>query len=583
MTVSATHRFNSFIPNGVVLVFGFTFRCDDVAWVSVLLDNVVVGGYTVLLNVDQTASPGGTVTFAVAPVGTLLVVKRDTQLTQTTVYNPYGRFPAKSHETALDKLTLQTQDFAELASRVAVAAIGSPPIVITYPPYVANKVWAWDPTVNGRVINTDGSVEAVNAAAASAAAALASQNAAAASANSAAASYDSFDDRYLGPKSSAPTLDNDGNALLVGALYWNTTNSTLHAWTGTAWVILVLDAAGLNVANIFTLAQTIQSAAPQQVFIETDAAADNRRWDIIAEAESLRIRTINDANNVAVDIIRAERTGTTIDSVTIGPDATINGVKVGRGAGGITSNTAVGASALNANTSGTNGTAIGSNALAVNTIGGANTAVGRSALAANIIGANNTAVGNSALAVNTNSNNTAVGNGALAVNTSGSENTAVGAGGLNANTTGSGNTAISPRDASGFYSPVFNPVGENNRFCLGSTGVTNAYVQVAWTVVSDARDKRDIGGVPHGLDFVSRLKPVSYRFKMSREDDTPNGPLRYGFLAQDILALEGPDSVIVDSEDAEKLRMVDQHMIAVMVKAIQELKAEFDAYKAARP
>ncbi len=36
-------------------------------------------------------------------------------------------------------------------------------------------------------------------------------------------SYDSFDDRYLGAKSSAPSVDNDGNALLTGAIYWNTT------------------------------------------------------------------------------------------------------------------------------------------------------------------------------------------------------------------------------------------------------------------------------------------------------------------------------------------------------------------------
>ena len=62
-----------------------------------------------------------------------------------------------------------------------------------------------------------------------------SATAAAASATAAAASYDSFDDRYLGAKSSAPTLDNDGNALVTGALYWNTPAATMFAWTGSAW------------------------------------------------------------------------------------------------------------------------------------------------------------------------------------------------------------------------------------------------------------------------------------------------------------------------------------------------------------
>jgi hypothetical protein len=62
-----------------------------------------------------------------------------------------------------------------------------------------------------------------------------SATAAAASATAAAASYDSFDDRYLGAKSSAPTLDNDGNALIEGALYWNSVTDTMFAWTGSAW------------------------------------------------------------------------------------------------------------------------------------------------------------------------------------------------------------------------------------------------------------------------------------------------------------------------------------------------------------
>jgi hypothetical protein len=66
------------------------------------------------------------------------------------------------------------------------------------------------------------------AAAVSAAAALVSEN-------NAAASYDSFDDRYLGSKSSAPSVDNDGNTLLTGALYWNSSVNTLYIWTGSAW------------------------------------------------------------------------------------------------------------------------------------------------------------------------------------------------------------------------------------------------------------------------------------------------------------------------------------------------------------
>jgi len=46
-----------------------------------------------------------------------------------------------------------------------------------------------------------------------------------------------------------------------------------------------------------------------------------------------------------------------------------------------------------------------------------------------------------------------------------------------------------------------------------------------------------------------------------------------------VLALEGANPVIVDNEDADKLRMIDSHMIPVLVKAIQELSAEVDSLK----
>jgi hypothetical protein len=62
-----------------------------------------------------------------------------------------------------------------------------------------------------------------------------SATAAAASATAAANSYDSFDDRYLGSKSSAPSVDNDGNALIEGALYWNSVDNAMYAWTGSEW------------------------------------------------------------------------------------------------------------------------------------------------------------------------------------------------------------------------------------------------------------------------------------------------------------------------------------------------------------
>lgn len=85
--------------------------------------------------------------------------------------------------------------------------------------------------------------QATNAAA-SASSAASAQTAAEAARDSALAAYDNFDDRYLGAKSSNPTLDNDGNALLAGALYYNTTVPEMRLYTGSAWVAAYVSGAG---------------------------------------------------------------------------------------------------------------------------------------------------------------------------------------------------------------------------------------------------------------------------------------------------------------------------------------------------
>ena len=73
------------------------------------------------------------------------------------------------------------------------------------------------------------------AAASSATAAAGSATAAAGSATDAADKYDEFDDRYLGEKASDPTLDNDGDALVIGAIYFNTSDNEMKVYTSSGW------------------------------------------------------------------------------------------------------------------------------------------------------------------------------------------------------------------------------------------------------------------------------------------------------------------------------------------------------------
>jgi hypothetical protein len=246
-----------------------------------------------------------------------------------------------------------------------------------------------------------------------------------------------------------------------------------------------------------------------------------------------------------------------------------------------TDNTALGYQSGYTNTTGGDNTSVGVNSLYDNT-GSYNTAVGKLALRYSTTASGNTAVGYTALyATTTGGQNVAVGNSAGSAITTGQYNACFGKSAGQNITTGEENICIGY--FAGCEAGVFNLTTQNFRVVMGENAITNAYIKVAWTVTSDARDKTNINPIPHGLDFVKQLNPVSYNFKKSREDDTPHGNKRYGFLAQDILALEGEENVIIDNEQVDHLKYQGEALVPVLVKAIQELKAEFDAYKASHP
>ena len=84
------------------------------------------------------------------------------------------------------------------------------------------------------------------------------QTAAEAARDAALSALDNFDDRYLGAKTSDPTLDNDGNALVSGALYFNTTTNVMKVYDGSAWRAAYADVSGALLAsnNLSDLANT---------------------------------------------------------------------------------------------------------------------------------------------------------------------------------------------------------------------------------------------------------------------------------------------------------------------------------------
>ena len=109
------------------------------------------------------------------------------------------------------------------------------------------------------------------ASASSATSAASSATSATSSATAAAASYDDFDDRYLGPKSSNPATDNDGDTLVVGALYFNTTTNIMMTYTGSAWQSIATGGTGLLASNNLS---DVQSASTSRTNLGVAIGSD---------------------------------------------------------------------------------------------------------------------------------------------------------------------------------------------------------------------------------------------------------------------------------------------------------------------
>jgi hypothetical protein len=259
-------------------------------------------------------------------------------------------------------------------------------------------------------------------------------------------------------------------------------------------------------------------------------------------------------------------------------------------------NSAVGFRSLNKLTTGADNACLGDVSLYSVTTGIGNVGIGSDAGKSITTGTYNTVVGFGATANSagaTGTANAAIGAGALAKITSGSFNSVLGSEAGNNVTTGFGNVILGAYTAAGSIVPVFDVTTENNRVVVGTAATTNAYIQVAWSVVSDQRDKTDIDNIGYGLDFIKKLRPVKFKRDNRNRYDTgiPDGSKKdekytLGFLAQDVAAAEkdlgATDLLIADDEKPDNLKLVETSMIPVLVKALQELKAEFDAYKAAQ-
>ena len=121
---------------------------------------------------------------------------------------------------------------------------------------------------------------------------------------------------------------------------------------------------------------------------------------------------------------------------------------------------------------------------------------------------------------------------------------------------------------------------QSNRIIMGNTSHTCACIQIAWTTPSDIRDKCIFGPVPHGKSFLNNINPITFSFKNRETNELKDNRKRYGFSAQEVLAAEGEEPVIVGTENPDKLGFTSDFIIPILVNAVKELTKDVEELRA---
>ena len=222
------------------------------------------------------------------------------------------------------------------------------------------------------------------------------------------------------------------------------------------------------------------------------------------------------------------------------------------------------------------------------TTGDGNIVIGNAALISSTDGTSTVAIGNNALQNNTKTmttSNVAIGLQAAKASTTGEKITCIGANSgwstTSAIATGSNITTIG-------YNAWCSSIGVSNEITLGNSSVTALRCAVtSITSLSDERDKKDITDLEYGLDFIESLQPKQFTWnnrpetmvevdedgnEIEKEIENANkGKKDFGFIAQEVQALDNDVLRLVYDENPDKLEMSYGKLVPILVKAVKEL------------
>ena len=283
MTINSETRVaGPFDGNDSTVSFPFTFKVFDSDEVRVVAETGAVEtdlelgtDYTVVLNADQNAAPGGSVVLA-APLatGTRLTLTSALEMLQPVDLTNQGGFYPRVINSALDRLTILLQQLASVVSRTLKFPLSDGPVGdLPGRSARAGTVLAFDEATGEPVAGPDiasvngvaGALEAINTVSGS----IADVNTVADNITD----LSNFSGVYYGPSAADPTTRRDGSPLQVGDLYFNTVVNALRTYNGSAWresvsgAVTVQNLSGDGVETEFPLNYAPESEVITNVFI----------------------------------------------------------------------------------------------------------------------------------------------------------------------------------------------------------------------------------------------------------------------------------------------------------------------------